>query len=86
MSSEVLRMNDGGHVCLDWYNEMEGEHVDTDRPTILMLLGMTGLHTAKLQLHRYKCVEILMLCVHVINCNIVAVYVGMYTMDVSQYV
>ena len=38
-------------MCLDWYNEMEGEQVDTDRPTILMLLGLTGLHTTKLQLH-----------------------------------
>ena len=30
-------MNDGGHVCLDWYNEMEGEQVDRDTPTVLML-------------------------------------------------
>ena len=44
-------MNDGGHVCLDWYNEMEGEQVDRDRPTVLMLPGMTGPHTARLQLH-----------------------------------
>ena len=68
MSSEVLRMNDGGHVCLDWYNEMEGEQVDRDRPTVLMLPGMTGLHTAKLQLHRHTCVEILMLCVYTMSC------------------
>lgn len=30
-------MSDGGHVCLDWYNEREA-----DQPTVLFLPGLTG--------------------------------------------
>ncbi len=29
--------SDGGHVCLDWYNEKRD-----DQPTVLMLPGITG--------------------------------------------
>ena len=34
---EVLWLSDGGHLCLDWYNEGGGE-----QPTVLMLPGITG--------------------------------------------
>ena len=37
LSREVLRMNDGGHVCLDWYNEGGRE-----QPTVLLCPGVTG--------------------------------------------
>ena len=30
-------LSDGGHLCLDWYNEGGGE-----QPTVLMLPGITG--------------------------------------------
>lgn len=30
-------MSDGGHVCLDWYNER-----DPSQPTLVILPGLTG--------------------------------------------
>ncbi len=30
--------SDGGHVCLDWFNEKTDE-----QPTVLMLPGITGM-------------------------------------------
>jgi len=35
---EVVRLSDGGHICLDWYCEGSQE-----QPTILMLPGITGI-------------------------------------------
>ena len=40
-------MADGGHVCLDWFNESDSGTTEPsiDRPTVLMLPGATGTHT-----------------------------------------
>ena len=40
---EVLRLRDGGHLCLDWYNERSPE-----QPTVLMLPGITGTYDCEL--------------------------------------
>ena len=36
-------MSDGGHVCLDWFNEggMSGS-TSSDDPIVLLLTGVTG--------------------------------------------
>ena len=43
-------MSDGGHVCLDWFNERDsgeqgvstGDSNSEDSPIVLMLPGVTG--------------------------------------------
>ncbi len=34
---ETVGMSDGGHVCLDWYNEGH-----PSQPTLIVLPGITG--------------------------------------------
>lgn len=36
----VRMMSDGGHVCLDWYNEL-----DPSQPTLVILPGLVGERT-----------------------------------------
>ena len=40
--------SDGGHVCLDWFNEKTDE-----QPTVLMLPGITGMTSLK-QIYTHK--------------------------------
>ena len=39
-------MSDGGHVCLDWYND-NGK----GQPTVLFLPGITGMHACSSRHH-----------------------------------
>lgn len=45
LDSEKIFMKDGGHVCLDWFNEGAScgeERRDNGDPIVLILPGVTG--------------------------------------------
>ena len=40
---ERIILSDGGHICLDWCNEMDTvEDSESCRPTVIILPGLSG--------------------------------------------
>ena len=41
---ETFKLSDGGHICLDWCNEKDGDIPDNEscRPTVIIFPGTAG--------------------------------------------